>query len=166
MPRGRQITGATGWRGGRNRLCRIRPRKRTAIIPGSTLQAFGIFTRQQRIAPARLQATYIGIVAWRFRLRDPRPALPSRPKKNRLAWRWSELTMSFSGSTDTRDSGVRGRHAGLTNIKNQSGMKTENSTANLSFLDCGSVAIIALLWLLKQYFSRIDARQNKQNISI
>lgn len=74
-------------------------------------------------------------------------ALPSCPKKNRLARPWPELTMSFSGSTDARDSGARGRHAGLTNIKNQSEMKTENLTTNLSFPDCGSMAIIALLWL-------------------
>jgi hypothetical protein len=142
----------TGLHGGRDRLCRICPRKRTASIPGSTLQAFRIFTRQRRTAPARSQATYIGIVAWKFCLRDPRPALPSCPEKNRLARPRPELMMSFSGSTDACDSGVRGRHAGLTNIKNQSGMKTENLTTNLSFPDCGSMAIIALLQLLNSIF--------------
>jgi hypothetical protein len=142
----------TGLHGGRDRLCRICPRKRTPAIPGSTLQAFRIFTQQRRIAPARLQATYIGIVAWRFCLRDSRPALPSCPKKNRLARPWPELAMSFSGSTDACNSGTQGRHDGLTNIKNQSEMKTENSAANLSFLDRGSMAIIALLQLLNSIF--------------
>jgi hypothetical protein len=60
--------------------------------------------------------------------------------------------MSFSGSTGACDSGDRGRHAGLTNIKNQSETKTENLTTNLSFPDCGSMAIIALLQLLNSIF--------------